>query len=115
MTHVAEELFDDAMKLSDRERRVLALWLLDTVGDEPLEEVEEAWAKEATRRLMICAQAESCLSRGRTLAFAFSLESKVCRPFVSSFYPKPNWMLGKHLSGIATETRMLLTGSKTSS
>ncbi len=51
MTHVAEELFDDAMKLSDRERRVLALWLLDTVGDEPLEEVEEAWAKEATRRL----------------------------------------------------------------
>lgn len=47
----AEQILDDAMKLPESERRVLAMRLLDTVGDEPAEEVERAWLDEAHRRL----------------------------------------------------------------
>ncbi|AUX30478.1 MULTISPECIES: addiction module protein [Sorangium] len=39
------------MKLPESERRVLALRPLESVGNEPPEEVERAWAEEARRRL----------------------------------------------------------------
>jgi putative addiction module component (TIGR02574 family) len=51
MTLPAEELLDEAMKLPESERRVLALRLLESVGDESLEEVERAWVEEARKRL----------------------------------------------------------------
>jgi putative addiction module component (TIGR02574 family) len=51
MSDAAEKLLDEAMKLPESERRTLALWLLDSVGDEPPEEVERAWLEEAHRRL----------------------------------------------------------------
>jgi putative addiction module component (TIGR02574 family) len=38
------------MKLPESERRTLALRLLDTVGDEPVEEIERRWVEEARRR-----------------------------------------------------------------
>lgn len=39
------------MQLPESERRVLALWLLESVGDEAPEEIERAWVAEARRRL----------------------------------------------------------------
>ncbi|WP_159397174.1 addiction module protein [Sorangium cellulosum] len=51
MTLPAEELLDEAMKLPESERRVLALRLLESVGDESPEEVERSWVEEARRRL----------------------------------------------------------------
>lgn len=51
MNDAAGKLLDEAMKLPDSERRVLALWLLDSVADEPPDEVERAWVEEALRRL----------------------------------------------------------------
>ncbi|WP_437291527.1 addiction module protein [Sorangium sp. So ce406] len=51
MTFPAEELLDEAMKLPESERRVLALRLLESVGDESSEEVERAWVEEARERL----------------------------------------------------------------
>lgn len=47
----AERLLEEAMKLADGDRRTLALWLLDSVGVEPPEDVEQAWIEEARRRL----------------------------------------------------------------
>jgi len=44
------EILEDAMHLPESERRTLALRLLDTVGDEPLEEIERRWVDEARRR-----------------------------------------------------------------
>jgi putative addiction module component (TIGR02574 family) len=49
MSSVAEVL-EVAMALPESERRALALRLLDTVGDEPVEEIERAWLEEARRR-----------------------------------------------------------------
>lgn len=49
MSDVAE-IIDEAMQLPESERRVIALWLLDTVGDEPPEEIDRAWIEEARRR-----------------------------------------------------------------
>jgi putative addiction module component (TIGR02574 family) len=51
MTFPAEELLDEAMKLPESERRVLALRILESVGDEPPEEIERAWVEEARTRL----------------------------------------------------------------
>ncbi|WP_437900778.1 addiction module protein [Sorangium sp. So ce124] len=51
MSLPAEELLDEAMKLPESERRVLALRLLESVGDESAEEVERAWVEEARERL----------------------------------------------------------------
>ncbi|WP_437592252.1 addiction module protein [Sorangium sp. So ce1000] len=51
MSLSAEELFEEALKLPERERRAFALRLLESVRDESLEEVEAAWADEAQRRL----------------------------------------------------------------
>jgi putative addiction module component (TIGR02574 family) len=51
MTFPAEELLDEAMKLPEGERRVLALRLLESVGDEPQHEIERAWVDEARKRL----------------------------------------------------------------
>jgi putative addiction module component (TIGR02574 family) len=51
MADAAEDLFDEAMKLPDSERRILALWLLDSAGEEAPEDVERAWLEEARRRL----------------------------------------------------------------
>ena len=51
MTDAAEKVLDEAMKLPEGERRTLALCLLDSVGDEPPEDVETAWLEEARRRL----------------------------------------------------------------
>ncbi len=38
------------MALPESERRTIALRLLDTVGDEPVEEIERLWLVEARRR-----------------------------------------------------------------
>jgi putative addiction module component (TIGR02574 family) len=46
----AAEVLDAAMALPESERRALALRLLDTVGDEPVEEIERHWLEEARRR-----------------------------------------------------------------
>ena len=51
MTIPAEDVFEEAMKLPEGERRLIALRLLESVGDEPPEEVERAWVQEAQRRL----------------------------------------------------------------
>ncbi|XXY49588.1 addiction module protein [Sorangium sp. So ce269] len=51
MTLPAEELLDEAMKLPESERRVLALRLLESVGDDSPEDVERAWVEEARKRL----------------------------------------------------------------
>ncbi|WP_437516878.1 addiction module protein [Sorangium sp. So ce1099] len=51
MTLRAEELLDEAMKLPESERRVLALRLLESVGDDSPEDIERAWAEEARKRL----------------------------------------------------------------
>ncbi|WP_437760266.1 addiction module protein [Sorangium sp. So ce1389] len=51
MTFSAKELLDEAMKLPERERRVLALRLLESVGDDSPEDIERAWAEEARKRL----------------------------------------------------------------
>ena len=46
----AEKLYDEALKLDPEERSVLALRLLDSVG-EPEESIERAWAEEVRSRL----------------------------------------------------------------
>src|SRR3990172_7491967 len=46
MTDAAEKVLDEAMKLPDSERRTLALWLLDSLGDEAPADVERAWRDE---------------------------------------------------------------------
>lgn len=51
MTFPSEELLDEAMKLPESERRVLALRLLESVGDDSPEDIERAWAEEARKRL----------------------------------------------------------------
>ncbi|HEU4406658.1 MAG TPA: addiction module protein [Polyangiaceae bacterium] len=51
MSDPAEKLLDEALKLPESERRALALRLLDSVGDEPEDDVERAWVEEAKRRL----------------------------------------------------------------
>ncbi|WP_437311520.1 addiction module protein [Sorangium sp. So ce388] len=51
MTLPAEELLDEAMKLPESERRVLALRLLESVGDDSPEDIERAWAEETRKRL----------------------------------------------------------------
>jgi len=51
MGNPAEQILDEALGLPESERRVLALRLLDSVGDEPPEAVERAWVEEARRRL----------------------------------------------------------------
>ena len=51
MSNPAEKLLDEAMKLPESERRLIALRLLDSVGEEPPEEIERAWTEEALRRL----------------------------------------------------------------
>ncbi|WP_441286476.1 addiction module protein [Sorangium sp. KYC3313] len=51
MSLPAEELLDEAMKLPESERRVLALRLLESVGDESPEAIERAWVEEARERL----------------------------------------------------------------
>lgn len=51
MSLSVEELLNDAMKLPESERRVLALRLLESVGNESPEEVERAWVEEARGRL----------------------------------------------------------------
>ncbi|AUX23814.1 hypothetical protein SOCEGT47_043440 [Sorangium cellulosum] len=51
MSFRAEELLEQAMKLPESERRVLAPRLLESVGDESPEEIERAWVEEARRRL----------------------------------------------------------------
>jgi putative addiction module component (TIGR02574 family) len=51
MSDQAEKLFDEALKLPERQQRALARRLLDSVRDEPEAEVERAWVEEAKRRL----------------------------------------------------------------
>ena len=51
MSEPAEKLYDEAMKLPPGERRSLVLRLLDSVGEEPEDDVERAWLEEARRRL----------------------------------------------------------------
>jgi putative addiction module component (TIGR02574 family) len=47
----AEKLYDEAMKLPDSERGVLALKLLDSTGEDGQEDVERAWLDLACKRL----------------------------------------------------------------
>ncbi|WP_437491783.1 addiction module protein [Sorangium sp. So ce1014] len=51
MSDPAEKILDEVLKLPESERRVIALRLLDSVGEEPPEEIERAWTDEALRRL----------------------------------------------------------------
>ncbi|WP_437977385.1 addiction module protein [Sorangium sp. So ce295] len=51
MSNPAEKLLDEALKLPESERRLIALRLLDSVGEEPPEEIERAWTEEALRRI----------------------------------------------------------------
>lgn len=48
-----EKLLEEALKLPDSQRRLLAQELLETVGNESPspEEVERAWVEEAKKRL----------------------------------------------------------------
>jgi putative addiction module component (TIGR02574 family) len=50
MTERADQLFQEAQELSAEERAVLALQLLDSVG-EPEPDIERAWRDEVRRRL----------------------------------------------------------------
>lgn len=50
MSQRADKLFEDAQALPDEERAILALQLLDSVG-EPESEIERAWRDEVRRRL----------------------------------------------------------------
>lgn len=50
MSQRADKLFEDAQGLPDEERAILALQLLDSVG-EPEPEIERAWREEVRRRL----------------------------------------------------------------
>lgn len=44
------EILDEALQLPESERRAIALRLLDSVGDEPVEQIERRWIEEARRR-----------------------------------------------------------------
>ena len=50
MSKGADQLFEEAQALPDEERAILALQLLDSVG-EPQPEIERAWRDEVRRRL----------------------------------------------------------------
>jgi putative addiction module component (TIGR02574 family) len=50
MSNEAARVLDDALRLSAEERSVLALALLDSVGDEQ-PDVEDAWREEVRQRL----------------------------------------------------------------
>jgi putative addiction module component (TIGR02574 family) len=50
MSQRADRLFEDAQALPDEERALLALQLLDSVG-EPAAEIERAWRDEVHQRL----------------------------------------------------------------
>ena len=50
MSQRADELFEEAQTLSPEERAILALQLLDSVG-EPETQIEQAWRQEVRRRL----------------------------------------------------------------
>lgn len=50
VSETAKKLYDQALKLDDEERSVLALRLLDSVGEAP-EVIEKAWLEEVRRRL----------------------------------------------------------------
>jgi len=50
MSQAADKLFEDAQALPDEERAILALQLLDSVG-EPEPEIERAWRDEVRRRI----------------------------------------------------------------
>jgi putative addiction module component (TIGR02574 family) len=50
MSAQARRVLDSALKLSHQEREVLAVILLDSVG-EPADEVDAAWREEVRRRV----------------------------------------------------------------
>jgi putative addiction module component (TIGR02574 family) len=50
MTEAADQLFEDAQALPDEERAILALQLLDSVG-EPEAEIERTWRDEVRQRV----------------------------------------------------------------
>jgi putative addiction module component (TIGR02574 family) len=50
MSQRADKLFDDAQELPDEERAILALQLLDSVG-EPEPAIERAWRDEVRQRV----------------------------------------------------------------
>jgi putative addiction module component (TIGR02574 family) len=50
MSQRADRLFEDAQQLTPEERAILALQLLDSVG-EPPEDIERAWQDEVRQRL----------------------------------------------------------------
>lgn len=50
------EILDEALRLPESERRAIALRLLDTVGDEPVEDIERRWVEEAKRRSQAVAE-----------------------------------------------------------
>ncbi|MBI4705092.1 MAG: addiction module protein [Deltaproteobacteria bacterium] len=50
MSQRADQLFEEAQTLPSEERAILALQLLDSVG-EPEPEIERAWREEVQRRL----------------------------------------------------------------
>lgn len=51
MTHQAEAVLAEALRLSEEERGEIAAILFDTLETESEENVEKAWANEIARRL----------------------------------------------------------------
>ncbi len=51
MTSSTKKLLDEAMSLSEDERRQLGQALLDSVSEESLEEVRKAWRDEVVSRI----------------------------------------------------------------
>ena len=51
MTHQAEAVLAEALRLSEEERGEIAAILFDTLENESEEDVEKAWADEIARRI----------------------------------------------------------------
>ncbi|QDT39104.1 addiction module protein [Stratiformator vulcanicus] len=50
-TNASDELIEKVFELPEEQRAALAARLLDSLGDEPAEEVREAWRTEIAERL----------------------------------------------------------------
>ncbi len=51
MGKTTDRLYHEALKLDKKERELLAVLLIESLDDEPKEEVEAAWAAEIERRI----------------------------------------------------------------
>lgn len=68
------EILDEALRLPESERRLIAMRLLDSVGDEPTPEIEQLWVEEAVRRR------EAVASGAMGLVSWAEVEAQLARP-----------------------------------